>query len=87
MPFFLRVGHNGKAKVCETNSSTLGLDGPAHKGKIWLNGDVICLQFPSIDNITVGGRAPLQIVSHMVRFKADEKGIMAAKRSFMSARK
>ncbi len=78
MPFFLRVGDDGKAKVCETNSSQLGLDGPAHKGKIWLDGDVICLQFPSIDNITVAGRPPLQIVSHMVRFPADERGMTAA---------
>jgi hypothetical protein len=76
MPFFLRVGHDGKATVCETKSSTL--DVPPHIGKIWLDGDVICLQFPSIDNITVAGRAPLQIVSHMVRLSADEKGITAA---------
>lgn len=76
MPFFLRVGHDGKATVCEAKSSTL--DVPSHMGKIWLDGDVICLQFPSIDDITVAGRAPLQIVSHMVRFRADEQGMMAA---------
>jgi hypothetical protein len=39
---------------------------------------VICLQFPSIDNITVAGRPPLQIVSHMVRFPANDAGITAA---------
>jgi len=78
MPFFLRVGDDGKARVCETNSSPMGTDGPVHKGKIWLDGEVICLQFPSIDNITVAGRAPLQIVSHMIRFPANEQGITAA---------
>jgi hypothetical protein len=76
MPFFLRVGHDGKATVCEAKSSTL--DVPPHLGKIWLEGDVICLQFPLIDNIAVSGRAPLQIVSHVVRFPANENGIAAA---------
>jgi hypothetical protein len=76
MPFFLRVGHDGTAKVVETKSSEL--DVATSLGKIWLDGEVICLQFPSIDSITVAGRSPLQIVSHMVRFPADEKGMTAA---------
>jgi hypothetical protein len=76
MPFFARVGRDGKATVCEAKSSTL--DVPPHKGKIWLDGDVICLQFPSVDQITVGGRTSLQIVGHLVRFPADEQGITAA---------
>lgn len=76
MPFFLRVGHDGTAKVVETKSSEL--DVPPSLGKIWLDGEVICLQFPSIDNITVSGRAPLQIMSHVVRFPADENGMTGA---------
>ena len=76
MPYFLRIDHDGKATVCEAKSPTL--DVPSHLGKIWLEGDVICLQFPLIDNIVVSGRAPLQIVSHLVRFSADEKGLEAA---------
>jgi len=76
MPFFLRVLRDGLTEVCEANSPTLEV--PSHLGKIWLDGDVICLQFPSIDDIKVAGRPPLQIVSHVVRFPASEKGIAAA---------
>src|SRR5262249_2501658 len=76
MPFFWRIGHDGNATACEVKSPTL--DVPRHLGKIWLEGDVICLQFPLIDNIAVSGRAPLQIVSHVVRFPANEEGIAAA---------
>jgi hypothetical protein len=76
MPFFLRVLHDGSAEVCESKSPTLEV--PSHVGKIWLDGDVICLQFPSIEGIKVAGRPPLEIISHMVRFPADEMGIAAA---------
>ncbi|WP_316227715.1 hypothetical protein [Bradyrhizobium sp. SZCCHNR3015] len=75
MPFFLRVGRDGQATVCETQSSKLHV--PDYLGKIWLDGEAICLQFPSIENIKVAGRAPMQIISHMLRFSADEKGMLA----------
>jgi len=54
------------------------LDIPSHVGRIWLDGDVICLQFPAIEDIKVAGRPPLEIVSHLVRLPADETGIAAA---------
>jgi hypothetical protein len=76
MPFFLRILDDGSAAVCESKSPTL--DVPSHVGKIWLDGEVICLQFPSIQDIKFAGRAPLEIVSHMVRLSADEMGIAAA---------
>jgi hypothetical protein len=76
MPFFLRILDDGRAEVCESKSPTL--DVPSHVGKIWLDGDAICLQFPSIEDIKVAGRPPLEIVSHMVRFPADETGVAAA---------
>ena len=76
MPFFLRILHDGSAEVCESKSPTLEV--PSHLGKVWLDGDVICLQFPSIDDINVVGRPPLQIVGHMIRFPADQMGITAA---------
>jgi hypothetical protein len=76
MPYFLRIGHDRKAEVCEAKSDTLNV--PSHCGKIWLDGDIICLQFPAIEDIRVEGRPPLQIASHMVRFPADEMGITSA---------
>jgi hypothetical protein len=76
MPFFLRIMDDGSAAVCESKSPTL--DVPSHVGKIWLDGDVICLQFPAIEDIKVPGRPPLEIVSHLVRFPADETGVAAA---------
>jgi hypothetical protein len=76
MPFFLRILDDGGAEVCESKSPTL--DVPSHVGKIWLDGDIICLHFPAIEDIKVTGRPPLEIVSHMVRFPADETGMVAA---------
>jgi hypothetical protein len=76
MPYFLRIGHDGNAEVCEAKSDTL--DVPNHLGKIWLDGELICLQFPAIEDIRVEGRPPLQIVGHMVCFPADEMGITSA---------
>lgn len=76
MPFFLRILDDGRAEVCESKSNTL--DVPFHVGKIWIDGDVICLQFPAIEDIKVAGRQPLEIVSHLVRLSADEMGIATA---------
>jgi hypothetical protein len=75
MPFFLRIDHDGMATACEAKSPTL--DVPHHLRKVWLEADVICLQFPLVDNIAVSGRVSLKIVSHVVRFPANEKGIAA----------
>lgn len=45
---------------------------------IWVDGEVIYLQFPSIDDIKVAGRPPLQIVGHTISFPANETGITTA---------
>lgn len=76
MPYFLRIDHDGKAEVCEAKSDTL--DVPSHLGKIWVDGEIICLQFPAIEDIRFDGRPPLKIASHMVRFPADETGVTSA---------
>ena len=76
MPYFLRVLHDGRAEVCEASSPTLEV--PSHSGKIWVDGEVIYLQFPSIDDIKVAGRPPLQIVGHTISFPANETGITTA---------
>ncbi|MBR1329880.1 hypothetical protein [Bradyrhizobium ottawaense] len=76
MPYFLRILDDGRAEVRESKSPTL--DVPSHVGKIWLDGDAICLQFPAIEDIRISGRPPLGIVSHVIRFPADESGITAA---------
>lgn len=73
MPFYLRIQDDGRAAVCESESSDLNV--PSHLGKVWLDGDLICLHFPSIDEITIAGRPPLQIVSHVIRLPADEGGV------------
>ena len=75
MPFYLRILDDGNAEVRESASPTL--DVPSHLGKIWLDGDVICLQFPAIEDIRVAGRPHLEIVSHLVRLPANETGIAA----------
>jgi RNA polymerase-interacting CarD/CdnL/TRCF family regulator len=76
MPYFLRILDDGRAEVCESKSPTL--DVPSHLGKVWLDGDIICLQFPAIEEIKVAGRSPLELVGHLVRLPADETGIAAA---------
>ncbi|WP_375763895.1 hypothetical protein ACE10X_44525 [Bradyrhizobium sp. Pha-3] len=75
MPYFLRILDDGRAEVRESNSPTL--DVPSHLAKLWLDGEVICLQFPAIEDIRIAGRSPLEIVSHMVQLPANETGVAA----------
>ncbi len=51
---------------------------PPHRGKIWLDGDEICLTFPAIENIRIADGPPLKIVAHTLHFRADEDGIRSA---------
>lgn len=54
------------------------LEVPAHWGTIWVDGEIIYLQFPEIADIQVPGRPPMRIASHLVRFPADLQGITSA---------
>jgi hypothetical protein len=76
MPFYLRIRDDGSAEVCESKASKLEI--PSHLGQIWIDGDIIFLQFPSVDDIQVAGRGPMRIVSHLIRFPANEAGITSA---------
>jgi hypothetical protein len=72
--YAIRINSSGQGEIIKVQS----LDVPSHLGKIWVNGDVIYLSFPTISNIEISGRPPLQIVEHMITFPADESGMTAA---------
>jgi hypothetical protein len=51
---------------------------PDHHGKISVDGDVIHLMFPELNDIQFDGYPLLQIVAHTISFRADEDGMRAA---------
>jgi hypothetical protein len=51
---------------------------PPHWGTMWVDGEMIHLQFPAIEDIRLHGRPALRIASHMVRFPADLQGMTSA---------
>jgi len=51
---------------------------PPHFGTMWIDGEIIYLQFPAVEDILVPGKSPLRIASHLVRFPADLQGMTSA---------
>jgi hypothetical protein len=43
-----------------------------------MEGEMICLQFPAIEDISIPARPPLKIGRHTLRFPADLQGIASA---------
>jgi hypothetical protein len=51
---------------------------PPHWGTMWVDGEIIHLQFPSVEDIRAPGKPLLRIASHVIRFPADLQGMTSA---------
>lgn len=51
------------------------IDVPPHWGTMWIEGEMIHLRLPTIEDIQVPGREPLRIASHVLRCPANTDGL------------